>query len=322
MTAKDTNETMSEDERNWFLEAGKRTMVFSQRGPLQIKANDTVIVELDLRGILLVDPVTGITINIGEPGIKIKDDLVGLGGMYYRPSFFGANSTTQVVESWNWLLSKLKIPREDVETMIETYCVLEFIFSGKNMPELYRIMSLFTDLKILYEMSMDVQSKISELNEKIKGNFRSFTKLNSKNEPESILRIREIIHQLADLSTEVRLAVIIKKMGKEVQIGKSPDLLIDGIRVEVKFDRGDGLDNEAFITKLTKGLDQSGELIAMDTLDLRAKNGGKMKLSWLSTTDLKSALETGIQVVKNGRKCVLLFSGSTHGYFGRLGLIH
>ncbi|MGB9003574.1 MAG: hypothetical protein WCC52_07205, partial [Nitrosotalea sp.] len=313
---------LDESERNWLLAAANRVMAFSQNGPLQVKINDNVIAEIDLRGILSANPVDGTTINITDPGIKVKGDLVGLGGMYYYPSFFGADNTTQVVESWNWLLSQLKTPKEELEVMIEGYCVMDFIFSGKNMPEMYRIMSLATDLKILYEMNMNIQSKISELSEKTKGNFRAFTRFNSKNNPEGITRIREIIYQLADLSAEVRLAVIAKRIGKDVQISKSPDLLIDGVRVEVKFDRGDGLDNDAFVNKLLKGLNQGGELIAIDTLDLNIKNTRSIKLTWLSITDLRSALETGSKAVKNGRKCVLLLSGSNKGYFGRLGLVH
>lgn len=106
MNSQNNDRPLDESERNWLLAAANRVMAFSQNGPLQVKINDNVIAEIDLRGILSANPVDGTTINITDPGIKVKGDLVGLGGMYYYPSFFGADNTTQVVESWNWLLSQ------------------------------------------------------------------------------------------------------------------------------------------------------------------------------------------------------------------------
>lgn len=313
---------MDKAEKDFLIAAANRVLAFSQNGPLQIKINDVVIAEIDLREILSANLVDGTTISLTDVGIKIKGDLIGLGGMYYYPHFFGADNAMQVVESWNWLMSQLKIPKEELEVMIEGYCIIDFIFTGRNMPQIYRMMSLAMDLKILQEMNIDVSSKISELNEKAKGNFRAFKKFNAKDDASSITRIREIINQLADLSTESRLAVIAKRMGKDVQIGKSPDLLIDNIRVEVKFDRGEGMDNNTFLNKLSKGFNQGGSMVAIDTMDLRVKNTEKIKLTWLPTTTLKNSLELGIKATKNGRKCVLLFSGSNKGYFGKLGLVH
>jgi hypothetical protein len=167
MTIEDVFGIMSAEEKNFLNAAANRVLAFSQNGPLHIKINDRVIAEVDLRGILFADVEKGTTINISEPGIKIKDDLVGLGGMCYYPPFFGADNPQQVIESWNWLSAQLKTPKDELETMIEGYAIMEFIFSGRNMPEIYRMMALANDLRTLHEMNVDVQSKISELSEKI-----------------------------------------------------------------------------------------------------------------------------------------------------------
>ncbi|MGI0028973.1 MAG: hypothetical protein ACREAQ_04575 [Nitrososphaera sp.] len=61
-----------------------------------------------------------------------------------------------------------------------------------------------------------------------------------------MIRLNELTYQLSELSAESLRALIAKRAGMEVKLGESPDLLIDGVRVEEKFDRRDKMDLGAF----------------------------------------------------------------------------
>jgi hypothetical protein len=41
------------------------------------------------------------TIDLGSPGLKKRDGLVGMAGLYYHPVMFGAKNVEEAVESWH-----------------------------------------------------------------------------------------------------------------------------------------------------------------------------------------------------------------------------
>ncbi len=311
-----------EDYKNFMLDAGKRVILSTTMEPIKVKLNEQLVAELDMKPFIKIDDdKQGTSITIGKPGLKEKDGLIGLGGYYYTPLILGAKDTTQVIEAWDWLFSKSNIPKKDFEITIEFVGVSEYIFNGKQDGIIFRVMGLAMDLKNLEEMGVNTSEKISELAGKIKGNVRSFNKNKEDKMGLGLFNILQLKRQLSDLSAETVLAWRAKKLGMDVKLAKSPDILIDVARVEVKSDRTDHMDEGRLENKLTKGLKQGGELIAILTGSFDKKELKDFKITWLPTYKLEESLKIAIQTCKGNTKCVLLFSGSLQGFFGRLGII-
>lgn len=308
--------------KKWAIAAAKRILFFSQMQPQRFEIDGRLAIELDMRGIIAPNPDGhGTTIKLDEPGLKRRGELVGLGGSFFLPWVFGAKDADQAIESWNWLFSQATVPKQDLEFDLEMMYVLGFISRGIGGPEIFRIMGLATDLKQLHDMGVDVRRKVSEINQKIAGNVRAFKRLKDKRPAEAMFRIMELTYELSDLSAESRLALIAKINGMDVKMGKSPDLFIDGVRVEVKFDRRDEMDAGAFVNKLRKGFAQGGNLIVILTGDFRTKKIEGLNLTWMPMNTLNNLLKMAVKAAKNRRKCILLYTGTNKGYLGRLALL-
>jgi hypothetical protein len=97
-----------------------------------------------------------------------------------------------------------------------------------------------------------------------------------------------------------------------------PDLTIDGVSIEVKFSRDKELDMISLKSKIDKGFKQGDKIVAIHTSDLTEKIVPSYKSAWLPQSMLWEALETGIGIVKNEKKSILLFTGTNNGYLRRL----
>lgn len=315
---------MDEDAiKKWAVRAGKRLVALSQMKPQLFSVGDRVIAEFDMTDMIEFGPEGhGTTIKLSEPGLKKKGELVGIGGWYGHPTFFGAKDADEAITSWKWLFDQAKVPRNDLEYDLEMVLVLGLISRGITGPEISLMMALANDLWRLNDMGVDVREKVGEVNEKITGNIRAYKRLKDKDKPQALYRVVEVMNQLSDLSAESRLALIAKNEGMKVEIGKSPDLFIDGVRVEVKFNRGRTMDAGALVNKLNKGLTQGGKLIVIRTGDFGKKRLVGVRLTWLPIQQVTNILEMGLKAVKNGRKCILLYTGTNKGYIGRLVLMN
>jgi len=310
-----------EDYKRWALAAGTRIAHFSQADQIEITFDNQIVGRLDLREFIQINPNNdGTTIKLGKLGPKIKDGLVGLGGNYLNPYFLGAKDPQQVVDSWNWLFERMSVNKEDFEINLEFVYILDFIRTGKARETIFRIMSLAVDLQELDKIGVNTAQKISELSEKINGHLRSFKKYKNDQKGRALFQISLLTHALSDLFAESRLARFARASGYNVAMNRSPDLLIDNVRVEAKFDRSDELDEGSFLNKVQKGLKQKGELVAIFTnpqkIDIT-----KLKLTWFPLESLANSLKMGINTCKNGRKCILLYTTTNKGYFGRLAII-
>lgn len=313
----------NEQEYNaWALESGKRAIAFANMEPIKFKIGE-MRAEFDPREVIQIDnEKMQLVININNPGAKRRDEMVGIGGVYCHPNWFGANNAEEAIAAWDWFFQETRITKEQI-TIIEAYFVMRLISSGQNQIQTYRILALASALKHLHDKGVNVESKLSEIGNKIRGNFRAFKRLNKKNSIESWFRIMELIKFLSDMSAESSLAEFAMLTGHNVKICKHPDILIDDVKVEVKYDRKESMSNEtSLLGDIEKGLRQKGQLICIFTGDFRQKKLKKFKLRWLATTRLLESLNFSLRAAKNGKKCVLLFSGSYNGYVGRIALIN
>ena len=247
--------------------------------------------------------------------------MVGIAGTYYHPKSIGAKNAKEVIESWNWLFSKNKFTKKEFEEFLEGMSILRMIMSGKNEVAIQHIMGLALDLKFLSDNNVNVEQKINELMSKIKGNWRKFNKLmNEGKEVYAEIHMRDMALTISDMQAESSLAKIAYQLDLQIEMKKSPDIIIDNIRVEVKNNRQLKIDSKQFENKLNKGLKQGGELVAIYT-DVKKKSHKDKKITWWASESISVALPMSIELCKKGRKCVLLFTGSMKGYFGRVGLI-
>ncbi len=307
--------------RKWAIEGGKRILAFIQNGPIEIKAGEIVIMICDPGEFITANPADGTTINIKEAGLKIRKGLVGIAGTYYHPHTIGAVNSEHVIESWDWLFSKNNFAKKEFEEFLEAMSILRMIISGKNEVAIQHIMGLAVDLKFLSDNKIDVEQKINELMSKIKGNWRKFNRLlNEGKEVYAEMHMRDMALTISDMQAESALARIAYQLKMQVEMKKNPDLIIDNVRVEVKNDRHDETNSERFESKIDKGLEQGGELVSIFT-DLKKKSHKNKKITWYASESISVALPVAIELCKKGRKCVLLFTGSNKGFFGRVGLL-
>ena len=102
-------------------------------------------------------------IFLGEEGLKIKGNLVGMGGFYYHPKIFWGINVKKVEESWNWFLKALEIDVWRFQSAIESSAILDFLFSGHEEGLILYFFSLVIDLYELNLENIDITSKIDEV---------------------------------------------------------------------------------------------------------------------------------------------------------------
>ena len=315
-------EKNEEEYKKHAIAAGNRVLLFSKQS-LEWKINGKVAGMMDFRGIIIPDPnYNGTSVKLDTPGLKIKKDLVGFAGMYTHPYWIGAENVDETVKAWNWFFEQSKISHVQL-ALLEFYFIVQHIWTGYNLPQAFRMLSLIVDLYDLKQQGIDIKVKLSEINRKIKGNLRAAQKFDKKDKLESLMRLDALINQVSDAFAESRLARFAKSMNYNIQMSSHPDILVDGVRIEVKFDRKEfELSKNSLADDIEKGLKQNADLIAIFTADLRSKKIPNQKLNWFASSDLKTCFEMGLDTSKNGRKCLLLFTSSDKGYFGRLALFH
>jgi hypothetical protein len=290
-------------------------------------------------------------IDFGDVGLKRIGNLIGLGGFYYDADYYFAVSPEKVVEAWNWFNVKTE-SNDDYWMAIEAETVWDFLrYNWRPFTTDYReslivnILSLVVDLRRLDSLKVDVTTKLLEIkNEKIRGNMEAYQKLtdnefhnNAKSTKDAFLRIRKIRQELANLSAESRLAIFAKDKGFDVIISKSPDLLINKKRVEVKrpkvkfvdarkqADMNNGMlfiqEDKSIIEDISahikRGFDQKADIVAIEVNHLEKRPISGFNSKWLgSIVGLEEALHNAIDYGKKGT--VLLFRCRREGYQGRV----
>ena len=308
--------------KKFALNAGKRVLMMANGGPIELKINGKPFASVDFTGIVKIDPdYQGTTIQLGEPGLKFRKGLLGMEGIYYDPRNTGAENIEQVRDSWNWLFTRENFPKTDFENYLEGESIVHWISTGSNQTAIHNIMCMAIDLKILFDKGVDVSEKVSEIISKIRGNWRKFNKIKNKEKASALMHIDNITLTVADMLAETKIAVIAHSLGHDVKMKKTPDVLIDEIRLEAKFDRRFLMNDNSFDAKVTKGLKQGGQLIAIFTGSFEIKKLRNKRLTWLSTEKIETALLMALEFCKNGKKCVLFFTGTSQGEIGRVAII-
>lgn len=295
--------------------------------PLIVRINDRVIFEFNI-GELINKKEGKINIELGEAGLKTKNNLVGMNGLYYDPELFGGGTVQNVQNSWDWFMKQIPQDSETFEKILEAVSVLELLLFPIEEGLLYYFLSLVVDLYELNLLGVDLESKMTELRRQVNGHMRKYHKLKDKNKTESLSRIRDMRLYLADLSSECRLAKLAKVYGYDVKLGIRPDLTINGRSIEVKRIRHRYKISKSEVklslgdlsNPIRRGLIQNVDVIAIDVGNLEKRSIKNFKVVWLARTTLKKAFDNSLAFRKKG-KCVLLFLGTNRGYFGRVILL-
>jgi hypothetical protein len=306
----------------WATQAGSRVIGLSLMNSMTVTGDGKKLAIYEFGKIIRVNPDgQGTTINLGETGPMIKEGLVGMAGAYLHPSMVGAASCEQVVDSWNWLFDQFRHDKKDLEAHIEGMHILTFIASGVYDTVLSRTMTLAVCLKSLNDMGIDVIEKVTELNRKIIGNMRAFRQLQETDIAGGMARIKIMMDQISDALSESEIALLSAKAGMKVALGKSPDLMVDDIRVEVKHFRTGKVDEGALSNKIREGLSQGGQIIAISSNNLKEKNLRDIKLKWLPLDTLTGALMLATEFARKGKKSVLLYATTNRGPIAKVALI-
>lgn len=331
----------------------KNIKKFSESQPWEQKLeNGKIYCACYLPEMIVFDNKTNnFNVDFGNVGLKRIGNLIGLGGFYYDADYYFAVSPEKVIEAWNWFNVKTE-SNDDYWMAIEAETVWDFLrYNWRPSTSDFReslivnILSLVVDLYRLDSLQVDVTTKLLEIkNEKIRGNMEAYRKLvdneihnNAKSTKDAFLRIRKIRQELANLSAESRLAIFAKDKGFDVIISKSPDLLINKKRVEVKrpkvkfvnarkqadinnsmlFLHEDKSIIEDISAHIKKGFDQKADIIAIEVNHLEKRPISGFNSKWLGgIVDLEKALHDAIDYSKKGT--VLLFKCRRDGYQGRV----
>lgn len=306
----------------WATQAGSRVLALSMTESIKIEGDGKTLAIYEFGKLIKVNPDgQGTTIQLGQTGPTIREGLVGMAGAYLHPSSVGAVSCEQVVDSWNWLFDQFKHDKKDFEEHIEGIHILTFISSGVYDTVLNRTMTLAVYLKSLHDGGVDVSQKVSELDKKIRGNMKASNHWKEMDSLESMIRVKTMMDQISDTLSESEIALVAAKNGMNVVPGKSPDLMIDGVRVEVKHFRTEKVDEGALSNKIREGLEQGGEVIAISSRSLRPKNLRDVKLKWLPADMLSGALMLAIELAKKGKRCALLYCSTNRGPVAKVAIL-
>jgi len=305
------------DPQKWREAFAIRVWNLSQyKEPIVVRENDKVIFEFDV-GKLLTVSSGKLTIELGQPGLKTKGNLVGMSGTYYALDLFWGGTIENVVHSWNWLIERLNLDAEQFQTVIEAEAILELLATGQEEGLLFHLLSLAVDLHELDSEGIDVESKISELGKHARAHLRKYEKLKDNFAVQALFKIGALRFYMANVSSESRLARLAKEWGHDVKLGKHPDLIIDGKGLEVKRARTTHR-LASLLNLIKKGLKQKVDLIAIQVVGLDKREIKGIKTTWLATDRLSSVLKSSLT---HKGKCVLLFCGTNRGYFGRIILL-
>ena len=288
-----------------------------------------------------------IKVNIGESGLKRIGDLVGMAGSYYDAECYWETTPENVFDAWNWFNQKTETS-EDFWGDVGGDTVRDFIDNNWNpLANEFRdtilpnILSLILDLHMLDSMKVDVDKKLSEIKQHIRGQIRKYEKLsgyiefstNYKFSRDAMSRVTNLRKFLSHLSSESRLARLAKQYGFDVTLSVHPDLIINGKEIDVKkpderYKRPKTTEFLTFVSEesavvenlsnhISEGFRQKVDIVAVEVkhLDKREIKGFRSK--WLGgSTPLKKALQDAISYEKKGT--VLLFMIGSKGNLGRV----
>lgn len=298
--------------------------------PVRMKLKDQIFFEFNLGELIEIDKndanKINVTLDLGQIGLKTKNNLIGMGGLYYNPKFFGGENSQNVLNSRNWFVKKAQINEETFKEAMEIESVYELLLTGVDVGLLYYFLSLIVDLYALDSLGVNINAKMSELRKQIQGHVRKYNKLGCYN-IEAFLRIRDLRLYIADLSSECRLARLAKLYGFDVKLGIHPDMTINGKSLEVKRVRGKYIISKESVTLKTslsnpvrEGLRQGADIVAIEVNNLEKRDLKDFKTVWLGKGTLKNVLGTALTYRGKG-SLIMLFASTIEGNFGRMILL-
>jgi len=276
-----------------------------QKEPSILKDNNGKEIAIFNIGELIKEKKGKIRITFGSMGLTVKGNFVGLGHIQYSPEFLGARNIREVLDAWNYMINKFRVNPEDLQMALESSSLMGLLLTGIEEGKDVNILSIFVDLKELESLGINIEPKVQEFGEEIRGHIRSFCKLEKKNMWHAILVAQALRKYLSNASSECSLARIAKFYGFSVNFKKNPDLIINGKGFEVK--RANSLD---FRTCLRDAQKQPHEIIAIEVNSLKEIVTPNHEAIWTEETNLKTAIKASLEVKWEG-DVVLLFMGTT-----------
>ncbi len=274
-----------------------------------------------------------------------EGNLVGLSGFLFDTNFYWATTPENMIKAWDWFNQAVGW-NNDYWYNICLDIIRDFFDNNWNVVEneikdssIVDILSLIWYLYNLYLLGVDTSSKISEIKMQSKGRARKFEKLVAKTEfkydyrfsRKAMKEISDIRETLAHLAYEIKLALLAKCYGFNVELSAHPDVIINGKLVEVKKPveryippQGHGLTfiyrESAIIESLSNSVDegfrQNADVVAISVNHLDDRPIKGYKTNWQKEEKLRNALTHALCYAT--KDVILLFKQTNDGYFGRI----
>jgi len=159
--------------------------------------------------------------------VSREDGLVGFSGLQFRPSLVYAPNRKFAGSAYSWVNERTsQLLGSAMAAAMPVYFWLS-LTQGFNFTPMTQLQLCSN----LYGLSLEgylVGDKISELRRQLRGNLRSLKRGDQLDSYVSLMRIFECAN------SEAKTGRILCNLGYDVQLGIHPDLLVDGIGVEVK----------------------------------------------------------------------------------------
>lgn len=171
------------------------------------------------------------TLRIDPPSVPFatkRDNLVGFPGMRFQPSLVEAPNARYATTASSWLNNKTSgsMNRATKLAMAGYYC--SSLATGFNFAPMIPI-QLASRLYALSQGGAQVHEKLSELTKHLRGSVR-------RNHGKALrLSYNNLWRMLGAFNSEAKVGRLIQEwLQRDVVLGMRPDIMMDGIGVEVK----------------------------------------------------------------------------------------
>ena len=166
--------------------------------------------------------VDGETLNIEirEPAVKKKNDLVGYGGLYVHPKLADSPDARSVISYWNWFDGRVHGALAAKVPILAATWLLQGLFGWGYTFRPALLLSAARDAYAVRNIS-GFDEKILELERQLSGTNHG----------------PQLMDRIESAGAEFRTARLYADLGRNVIFGRTPDLTVDRVPVEVKMPR-------------------------------------------------------------------------------------
>ncbi|MGP8321892.1 MAG: hypothetical protein ACT6FE_06175 [Methanosarcinaceae archaeon] len=248
---------------------------------------------------------------IGESDLQERDGLIGMSGAYFHPSLLSASSCGEVFDAWEWIGKEVGDYFYQMSQLLTGAFVLRAIMTGLLNFAVMAPIGMAVKLHKLSK-SIDTKPKVKELKRFMRGNVKSY----DKDQLKWYGNMDERIRFLCNLDAEFEFALFSLECGLSVRLKNHPDILLEGIPVDIKNPSWDrSLPTHNYTRKVIEHAEgafqeQDAKLVGLSigmALIMLGLSKERTSKNRIGREEFCMALKKGLILAKDERKPVLLF---------------